>query len=613
MAGNVSCRAIRMRLATILLSNSLLMIAGPANSNTSLPTGSGLAGAGLSFAPAERVARLRARLKSLVTARSHSAVSASSRRKVFPWMALVVGLLVLPNAQLVFWPKFAPVNGLILLQAIGLVLLPCLLSLSVRIVLLAWLPFVLMVPAVAGYQALMRNQVRAWAFLVLIETNAQEVETFITPTVAVVVFALPVAALYWWIVTRRIPRNFRFGLGGWLVVYALAGLVPLYGGWDVMCERISDSYPVGAIVAAWKAAGLRRMLAVRETVRQDYTAKPATDVAPGEREIHVLVIGEAARYSSFQINGYPRETTPFLAANPGMLSFHHVSAPATCTLYAVPLILTMAKVPTVDQALAMPSCIQVFRKAGYSTYWLSTQRKHGKFDTTVSAFARDTDNARFLSGELDPDGGLGKGARYDTAPDGALLPYVRQILNRREPRVLLVLHTMGSHMPYQARYPEQANYFHANKQVCDSVQNLTRLSPEQIEEMTKAYANTIRYTDWVLSHVINILAAQHGLGTCLYVSDHGENSGHASRLPFAHGEVTEDVVHVPMIVWLSPEYRARRPSQTAALEAHRETVFSSNGTFHTLIDLAAIQCDLLDHSQSAASPDFQPAPCLVAH
>src|ERR1035438_1045782 len=234
------------------------MVAGPNISSTSVPASAGLAGAGHAFMPARLAGWLRGRQKSLVTATGHSMTSAPARRKVFPWVALAVGLLVLPNAQLIFWPRFMPVNGLVLLQAIGLVLLPCLLRLSVRSVLLAWLPFVLMVPAVVGYQALMRNPVRAWAFLVLIETNAQEVETFIAPTVVVTVFALPVAALYWWIVTRRIPRNFRFGLAGWLVVYALAGLVPLFGGWDMMCERISDSYPVGAIVAAWKAAGLRR-------------------------------------------------------------------------------------------------------------------------------------------------------------------------------------------------------------------------------------------------------------------------------------------------------------------------------------------------------------------
>jgi glucan phosphoethanolaminetransferase (alkaline phosphatase superfamily) len=128
-------------------------------------------------------------------------------------------------------------------------------------------------------------------------------------------------------------------------------------------------------------------------LRQDFAATPPTDLAPGQREIHILVIGEAARYSSFQLNGYARQTTPLLATNSDLLSFHKVSAAGTCTLYSVPLMLTVAKAPTLDQALTMPSCLQVFRKAGYKTYWLSTQRKHGRFDTTVSAFAGDADEA----------------------------------------------------------------------------------------------------------------------------------------------------------------------------------------------------------------------------
>jgi glucan phosphoethanolaminetransferase (alkaline phosphatase superfamily) len=536
---------------------------------------------------------------------------------VLPWVCLAAGLVVLPNVSLIFWPKFVPLNILTLLQAAGLVLLPCLLRLPVRAVMLAWLPLVLAVPAVTAYHLVMHNPLREWALLVLIETiietNLQEVRTFLVAMLALIALALPLGWLYWRIVTRKIPRGFRLGWPAWLAVYALVGLLPLCSGWDAMQARISEGYPACLVVAGWKAASLRHKLATREVLRQDYTASPSSDLLPGQREIHILVIGEAARYASFQINGYTRPTTPLLASNLDLFSFHNVRAAATCTLYSVPLLLTVAKVPTLDQALTMPSCIQVFRKAGFKTYWLSTQRRHGKFDSTVSVFARDADYARFLSGDLDPGGGAGQRGRYDTAPDGDLLPLVREILARNEPRVLLVLHTMGGHMSYHKRYPQQFNYFHADNRVCDSVQNLMSLSQEQIEQMTNAYDNSVRYTDWVLSQIIETLAAQKAVSTCLYVPDHGENSGHTRSLPFAHGNETEDVLHVPMFAWLSPQYRTLRPAQTAALRAHQDTPFSSNTTFHTLVDLAAIRCTLLDHSQSAASPNFTPDPRLVAH
>jgi glucan phosphoethanolaminetransferase (alkaline phosphatase superfamily) len=567
-----------------------------------------------SACPPEGLAAPRqAQLESTPPGSSHSLSASPTQRQVLPWVCLAAGLVVLPNATFICWPKFVPLNVATLLQAAGLVLLPCLLRLPVRAVLLAWLPFVLAVPAVTAYHLVMHNPVREWALLVLIETNEQELKTFLVPMLALSALAFPLGWLYWRMVTRKIPRGFRLGWPAWLAVYALVGLPPLCAGWDAMQARISDGYPVGTLMAGWKAAGLRHKLATRESLRQDYAASPASDLAPGQREVHILVIGEAARYASFQINGYSRPTTPWLARNPDLLSFHNVTAGATCTLFSVPLMLTVAKVHTLDQALTMPSCIQVFRKAGFKTYWLSTQRKHGKFDTTVSAFARDADYARFLSGDLDPGGGAGQGAHYDTAPDGDLLPLAREILARNEPRVLLVLHTMGSHMCYHKRYPPQFNYFHADNRVCDSVQNLMSLSPEQIEQMTNAYDNSVRYTDWVLSQIIETLAAQKAVSTCLYVSDHGENSGHAPSVPFAHGTETEDVLHVPMFVWLSPQYRVQRPAQTAALRAHQDTPFSSNTTFHTLVDLAAIRCILLDRSQSAASPNFTPDPRLIAH
>jgi glucan phosphoethanolaminetransferase (alkaline phosphatase superfamily) len=455
--------------------------------------------------------------------------------------------------------------------------------------------------------------VREWTFLTLIETNEQELKSYWTSIIVLAALALPLGWLYVLMVVRKIPRQFRLGWRACLVLYTAVGVMPLCGDWNAFQARLSDGYPVGTLLAGWKALGLRQVLAARQSLRQDFAATPPTDLAPGQREIHILVIGEAARYSSFQLNGYARQTTPLLAANPDLLSFHKVSAAGTCTLYSVPLMLTVAKAPTLDQALTMPSCLQVFRKAGYKTYWLSTQRKHGRFDTTVSAFAGDADEARFLSGNLDPGGGRGQGARYDTAPDGDLLPLVRDILARNEPRVLLVLHTMGSHMNYHNRYPPQFNCFPADPGVCDSVQTGMGLSRDQIEQMTNAYDNTVRYTDWVLAHLIETLAEQRALSTCFYVSDHGENSATAKEMPCAHGVPTEDVLHVPMLLWLSPEYRALRPTQAAALRAHLDHSFSSNITFHTLVDLAAIRCRLLDPSQSAASPTFKPDPCLVAH
>src|SRR5437899_8184027 len=81
-----------------------------------------------------------------------AAVSSYSERRVLLWVCLSAAVVALPNLTLVFNPKFEPRNFVIFCLAAGLVLLPCLLRLPVRWVLLAWLPLVLLLPAVTAYQ-----------------------------------------------------------------------------------------------------------------------------------------------------------------------------------------------------------------------------------------------------------------------------------------------------------------------------------------------------------------------------------------------------------------------------------------------------------------------------
>jgi len=397
------------------------------------------------------------------------------------------------------------------------------------------------------------------------------------------VLALLALWAYWTIVTRRIPRGFRLGWLGRSVVIALGLLLPCrdviqFGtrfGWTAISERTADIYPMGTLMAGWKAAGVRSQLAQRSRAPMDFKVAPARVLPVGQREIHILVIGETARASSFQLNGYERETTPLLSANPEVISFRNVSAAAPCTMLSVPLLLTPAGAPHLAQAMGMPSSMSVFKKAGYRVHWLSTQRKHGPCDTTVSVFSNDADDAAFLSGKLDAGG---KG-RYDTALDTDLLPMVRDILAKNEPRVLLVLHTIGSHMPYHRRYPAEFNHFPADPAVCDTVNALTPPSAEQKVHMANAYDNSIRFTDHVLAQLIETLRQQNAVSSLVYVSDHGENKGDSPTLPYAHGDLTEDVLHVPMIVWTSPQFRTLCPAQAAALRAHMETPFSADTTF----------------------------------
>lgn len=532
-------------------------------------------------------------------------------KPVLPGLTMAVLLLSIPNILTTFYPRVDPAQAECFWMGVGVILLPAVLGLQVRTSLMLWLPLVALMPATVVYTLASASALREWAFVVLMETDASELERFRSAAIASMALAVPVAWFAWWFIRRQIPVDHRLGWLSRVTVILFAAIIPLANlsrsGWEIGSlatqRKLSSTYPVGLVVAVAAAVKIRHDLDARKSIAHEVAAAGAD---PGVREIHLLVIGESARWGSFQLNGYERETNPLLSRQEGVISFKDVSAPATVTLMSVPLLLTPARAPWLGKAPGMPSVITVFKQAGYRTAWLSTQRKHGRYDTACSIYANDADEARFLSGSF----AAGPGT-YASSFDGELLKPVRDLVARGDRKLLIVLHTMGSHQHYSDRFPPEFNIFPCYPAKCEGDPVTGRYSEEQIRNLTNAYDNSIRYTDWVLSELIRTLSATHAVSSLLYISDHGQNRGDARVLPFAHGALSRDVVQLPMIVWLSPEYRSARPDKARALASHLATAFSADTTFHTLADMAAIQCALVDPTRSAASASFKPGRRLL--
>lgn len=532
-------------------------------------------------------------------------------KPVLPGLMMAVLFLSLPNILTTFYPRVDPTQAESFWLGVGMILLPSVFALPLRTTLLLWLPLVLVMPATMIYTLVTQSPLREWAFVVLMETDQKELARFASGAIAGIVLAFPAVWFLWWFVRRNIPRDHRLSwlTKGTVMMFAL--IIPVanvtQSGWEfgslATQRKLSATYPMGPLVAALSAMKIRHDLDARGSIAHDVPVKAPTTQ---QREIYLLVIGESARFSSFQLNGYERETTPLLMQTAGVLSFQDVSAAATVTLMSVPLIVTPARAPWLGKASGMPSVVSVFKQAGYHTAWLSTQRKHGRYDTACSIYANDADESNFLSGSFAP--GVGT---YESALDGELLEPVRKLIARNDSKLFIVLHTMGSHQHYCERFPAEFNHFQSYPAKCEGDPLTGKYSEEQIRNLTNAYDNSIRYTDWVLTQLIESIAATHAVGGLYYISDHGQNKGDAKVLPFAHGAMSRDVVQVPTIVWLSPEYRKLRTEQANALEAHLHTPFSADTTFHTLVNMAGLECSLLDKQRSASSATFAPGKRLL--
>jgi len=539
------------------------------------------------------------------------------QRQVLPWILIAAALLTLPNLLAAYLP-LPSWDGLnLFFHGMCVLLLPCVLGMRVRLTFKILAPLALLVPAAAAYMVQTNTLPGTFTFLALMETNWRELSCFAATAWMAVGVALLLAPGIWYLVNKTVPAEFKLGLlPRVVIVLALAGPVVLDGcrfgaksAAILAGQRLIVTFPAGTFFSLGEAWSFRSEIEHRVEMTRGLAVQKAQGAAAAEeKSVCALVIGESARYASFQINGYARPTSPLLARTEGLLSFSDVCATAPMTLASVPQLLTPTIPGHVRESTKLPSVLGAYRQAGYKVYWLSAQYKHGVFDTLSSAFSNDADESRFIGGTFDADA-AGASRR---AQDWQLLKTMDELLERREPKVLFVLHSIGSHGPYCDRYPARIARFPADTDhVLKATASLERTA-EELQLLTNAYDNSICATDWFLANVIERLKRAPGGAWMYYISDHGENGADAPVGAFAHGTFTPDVLHVPMFVWLAHEYAGNHPAAASALRAHTKVPFSAMCTFHTLLDLGGLSCDGMKREWSAASPDFHPGPRLVS-
>lgn len=263
-------------------------------------------------------------------------------------------------------------------------------------------------------------------------------------------------------------------------------------------------------------------------VRQDST-----------KNVTVLVLGETARSKSFSLNGYDKPTNQYTEKQQ-VVSFSNMISCGTATAVSVPCMFSRLSKENYNKrsAIAQQNVIDIVHLAGADVLWVSNNNGSCKgVCTRVKTEKIETDKSDPLcDGEYCYDESLLKSLR-------------NKLKNITHDNTLIVLHMIGSHGPtYFKRYPEDKRLFSPDCQRSD-IQNCTH------EELINTYDNTIAYTDYVLSNIIEELDAfssQDGIeASMLYISDHGESLGekgvYLHGLPYAFAP--DEQTHIPMIYW----------------------------------------------------------------
>ena len=304
-------------------------------------------------------------------------------------------------------------------------------------------------------------------------------------------------------------------------------------------------------------------------------------------EVYVLVIGETARSSNFQLYGYARPTTPQLSRESRLMVFRNVRSQSNTTHKSVPMLLTAATADDHSRLYHEKGILAAFGEAGFHTAFFSNQLRNHSYIDFLGEEANDACFIREKQPSRRPD-------------DEQLLPYVAQELDQHHRKLFIVLHMYGSHFNYRDRYSRANARFLPDEP--------TEAKAENRPQLLNAYDNTILHTDRILARLIGMLRARHCISAVLYTSDHGENIFDDSRHLFLHASPrpSEYDTDVPLLVWTSEQFGRQYPQVVNAMRSNlRKGAESNASVFPTMLSIAGIRAKACADSLSLTNRTYR--------
>ena len=338
-------------------------------------------------------------------------------------------------------------------------------------------------------------------------------------------------------------------------------------------------------------------------------------------ETYIVVIGESLNKNHMSLYGYPRETTPHLRRLYDfgkLIRFENAFSPFANTVPVLTRALTMANQTNGIKYLNTPTIVELFKSAGFKTYWLTNQSLYGSWDTPISVIAHQSDELYSYNSFI--------GKRVNTVyPDGIMLSKLQEILDKetKENRVIFI-HLMGNHFLYSHRYPFSFEKFKDDLPQAIfgklAYQDFIRSFKDAIKHRVSwhefydrffggrvkrinSYDNSVFYNDFVVSKIITLLKHQSSVGALIYFSDHSEDVIHG----FQHSKraFRWSMTQIPLIVWLSDKYKVRYPLKTKALKSNIDKLFSNDRLYDTIAGIASIDTNTTDISNDLSSPKYR--------
>ncbi len=314
----------------------------------------------------------------------------------------------------------------------------------------------------------------------------------------------------------------------------------------------------------------------------------------GEPRLCVFVIGESTTRNHMGLYGYPRRTTPELEsirAEGGLTAFADLTTTHPSTPEALCSLLTGCELGSARKIdVVFPAML---KKAGYRTMLISCQGHWQNRDVVGTHLFRSCDSREFLQG----------GRVAGTLPDGVALPEVERAIRENKAPLALFVHLYGCHNPASKRVPPD---FRREWPVATAKGESRPVAtgsqlPDRQRRKIDSYDTAVAYDDYVVASIVR-LAKAAGVPACVvFVSDHGESPSSA----IWRDAKSRDTYEVPLVVWLSPEYRAAFRDTSARVAAARDRRLRMDRLLEGLLELSGVDgYRPRDSADNFLSPQF---------
>ena len=348
-------------------------------------------------------------------------------------------------------------------------------------------------------------------------------------------------------------------------------------------DLVATLNPVAPIFSAVRyvvAAGADKDIVV-QPIGTD--ARVIAPMQSGKPRVTIIVAGETARAENFSLGGYARQTNPLLARQ-DIQYFTDTSSCGTATAISLPCMFSVypRSSYTHRKGLETENLLDVLSRAGVKTeWWENNTGSKGVADRIAYTSFSDINDPRFC--------------KNNECVDDVTLDGLGAWLDGVKGDSVLVIHQQGSHGPaYYLRYPEKFRRFTPDCRTAE-LGNCSR------QEIVNAYDNSILYTDYILSAVIDMLKAREAklAGSMVYMSDHGESLG--ERGLYLHGApyfiAPSQQTHIPFVLWTGTETKAG--IDRACLQATLNEPRSHDNLFHTVLGLMNVSTKVYEPSLDA--------------